>query len=207
EIIAEEHPEAYVTLSSDVLPEIREFERVSTVLVNAYTTPPLRSYLRRLSDRLAANGLDVERLLIMQSHGGVVGAQLARERGVSAVRSGPAGGVVAAAHIGRLCDVDEVIGIDMGGTSYDVSLIHNGIPQVRKDTWVSRYRVAVPMLDIHAIGAGGGSIAWLDEAATLHVGPQSAGAKPGPACYGTGGGAPAGAGAPLAPAALSPQPR
>jgi N-methylhydantoinase A len=126
----------------------------------------------------------------MQSHGGVVGAELAAERGVSAVRSGPAGGVVAAAHIGRLCGVDDLIGIDMGGTSYDVSLIHKGIPQVRQDTWVSRYRVAVPMLDIHAIGAGGGSIAWLDDAGALHVGPQSAGALPGPACYGRGGKAP-----------------
>lgn len=190
EIVAEEHPEAYVTLSSDVLPEIREFERVSTVLVNAYTTPPLRTYLRRLSDRLTKNGFDIERMLIMQSHGGVVTATQAAERGVSAVRSGPAGGVVAAAHIGRLCSIDDLIGIDMGGTSYDVSLIHGGVPQVRRDAWVSRYRVALPMLDIHAIGAGGGSIASLDEAGTLRVGPQSAGAVPGPACYGRGGDAP-----------------
>jgi N-methylhydantoinase A len=157
------------------------------VLVNAYTTPPLRAYLHRLSGRLEANGFDTERLLIMQSHGGVVAADLAAERGVSAVRSGPAGGVVAAAHVGRLCGADDLIGIDMGGTSYDVSLIHKGIPQVRQDTWVSRYRVAVPMLDIHAIGAGGGSIASLDQVGTLHVGPQSAGAVPGPACYGRGG--------------------
>jgi N-methylhydantoinase A len=190
EIVRDEMPDCYVTLSCEIHPEIREFERVSTVLVNAYTTPRFRAYLERLSQMLADSEFDVDRLLIVQSNGGVLPAAAAADRGVAAVRSGPAGGMVAAAHVGRLCGTANVIGVDMGGTSYDVSLIRDGIPQVRKDAWVSRYRVGLPMLDIHAIGAGGGSIGWLDAAGALHVGPRSAGATPGPACYGKGGAEP-----------------
>jgi N-methylhydantoinase A len=185
-ILAEEIPGAYVTLGSDVLPEVREFERLSTTLVNAYTTPALRSYLRRLRELLGEHGFAGD-LLITQSNGGVVEEEVAAERGVAAVRSGPASGVVAAGNLGRLCGADNVIGVDMGGTSYDVSLVRGGVPQLRSDAWVSRYRVALPMLDIHAIGTGGGSIGWLDPAGALKVGPRSAGAQPGPACYGKGG--------------------
>ena len=189
EILAEELPEAYVTLSSEVLPEVREFERLSTTLVNAYTTPGLSGYLGQLRTRLGERGFSGD-LLITQSNGGVVDAETAAERGVAAVRSGPASGVVAAGHLGRLCGARNVIGVDMGGTSYDVSLVRDGTPQLRSDSWVSRYRVALPMLDIHAIGTGGGSIGWLDAAGALHVGPRSAGAEPGPACYGNGGSEP-----------------
>jgi N-methylhydantoinase A len=120
---------------------------------------------------------------VTQSNGGVLVAGVAAERGVDSVRSGPASGVVAAAHLGSLCEAPDVIGVDMGGTSYDVSLIRGSTPQLRTDTWVGRYRVALPVLDIHAIGAGGGSIGWLDGAGALRVGPRSAGAEPGPACY------------------------
>jgi N-methylhydantoinase A len=187
EILQEEVPDCDITLSCEVFPEIREFERVSTILVNAYTLPRFRTYLERIKQILANSGFDVARLLIVQSNGGVLPVASAAERSVAAVRSGPASGMVAAAHVGEICNARNVIGVDMGGTSYDVSLVRGGIPQVRKDAWVGRYRVALPMLDIHAIGAGGGSIGWLDRAGALHVGPRSAGANPGPACYGRGG--------------------
>lgn len=186
EIILKELPDVYVTLSSEVLPQVREFERLSTTLVNAYTTPRLKYYLSQLSGRLAEYDFKGD-LLVMQSNGGILDTVHASELGVGAVMSGPAGGVVAAAYIGQLCGSSNVIGVDMGGTSYDVSLIRDAIPQVRTDAWISRYRVAYPILDIHTIGAGGGSIGWIDPFGALHVGPQSAGAQPGPACYDRGG--------------------
>ncbi|NIP97899.1 MAG: hydantoinase/oxoprolinase family protein, partial [Akkermansiaceae bacterium] len=165
---------------------MREFERLSTTLVDAYVTPGLRSYLRSLEDELRARSFAGE-VFIMQGNGGVVGIEEARGQGVQALLSGPASGVVAGAQLGKLSGFENVITVDMGGTSFDVCLVEKGQPKTGTDQWMSRYRVAVPFIDIHTIGAGGGSIAWVDEGQALRVGPQSAGARPGPACYGLGG--------------------
>lgn len=187
EIINKEHPDAFISLSHEVLPQIREFERVSTTLVNAYTGPKLKKYLETLQDELKKSGFK-SHFFVMLSNGGIMNSAYVGAYAVYSLLSGPAGGVVACSQlIGELCDEPNQITIDMGGTSYDVSLIRNGKPTVTTDYWVSRYRVAVPMLDIHTIGAGGGSIAWVDKGGALQVGPQSAGADPGPACYGRGG--------------------
>ena len=186
DIIHEVDPALFVTLSSDVLPQVREFERVSTTVVNAYTSPKLRAYLEQLSARLEAQGFRGG-LFLMQSNGGMMDLGFAREHGVDAVLSGPSGGVVAATFLGEQSGYKNIITADMGGTSYDVCLIKDSTPEVGVDNWISRYRVAVPLIDIHTIGAGGGSIAWLDDAGALRVGPRSAGAQPGPACYGRGG--------------------
>lgn len=186
QIIREEHPDCFVTLSCDVLPQIREFERVSTTVVNAYTSPLLKNYLGRLDKGLRSTGF-VGELVVVQSNGGVMDVGYSAEHGVDAVLSGPAGGVVAAVEIGGRSGYHNLITADMGGTSYDVCLIHQGKPEVGVDNWISRYRVAVPLVDIHTIGSGGGSIASVDSVGALRVGPESAGASPGPACYGRGG--------------------
>lgn len=186
EIIREEHPDCFVTLSCDVLPQIREFERVSTTVVNAYTSPLLKNYLNSLDVRLRDAGF-VGELVVVQSNGGIMDVAYSADHGVDAVLSGPAGGVVAAVALGERSGYRNLITADMGGTSYDVCLIHEGKPEVGIDNWISRYRVAVPLVDIHTIGAGGGSIAWVDEGGALRVGPASAGSTPGPACYGRGG--------------------
>ena len=186
DIIQEIDPGLFVSLSSDVLPQVREFERVSTTVVNAYTSPKLRAYLEHLSARLEAQGFRGG-LFLMQSNGGMMDIGFAREHGVDAVLSGPSGGVVAATFLGEQSGYKNIITADMGGTSYDVCLIKDSTPEVGVDNWISRYRVAVPLIDIHTIGAGGGSIAWLDDAGALRVGPRSAGAQPGPACYDRGG--------------------
>ena len=186
EIIRELHPEALVSLSSELLPQIREFERTSTTIVNAYVTPKLRGYLERLEQRLAEHSFAGE-LFVMQSNGGMMDAGFSKQRGVEAVLSGPSGGVVAGAYHGRLAHHNNLITVDMGGTSYDVCLIQDSKPEIGVDSWISRYRIAIPLIDIHTIGAGGGSIAWVDRAGGLRVGPRSAGAEPGPACYMRGG--------------------
>jgi N-methylhydantoinase A len=186
EIVREEYPDCFVCLSCEVLPQIREFERVSTTVVNAYTSPKLRNYLYRLKMRLVAEGFS-GKLHVMQSNGGVMDLEFSADHGVEAVLSGPSGGVVAALRLGEQSGYRNLITGDMGGTSYDVCLIHDGKPEVGVDQWISRYRIAVPLLDIHTIGAGGGSIGWVDSGGALRVGPQSAGANPGPACYGRGG--------------------
>ncbi len=187
EIIKREHPGAFVSLSHEVLPQIREFERVSTTLVTAYTSPKLKRYLESLEEQFKTSGFESE-LFVMLSNGGIMNAAYAGNYSVYSLFSGPAGGVVACTQlIGELCGEPSLITVDMGGTSYDVALVRNGRPSVSTNYWVSRYRVAVPMLDIHTIGAGGGSIAWVDSGGALAVGPQSAGAVPGPACYARGG--------------------
>lgn len=185
-IAAEMAPELVVSLSSDVLPQIREFERLSTTIVNAYTSPKLKSYLERLERRLRDEGFGGT-LLVLQSNGGVMDVSYSKARGVDSVFSGPSGGVVAATRIAAASGYSNIITADMGGTSYDVCLVHDGEPQLGVDQWVGRYRVAVPLLDIHTVGAGGGSLAHVDDAQGLHVGPESARAFPGPACYGRGG--------------------
>ena len=135
---------------------------------------------------LRRNGFQ-KQLLVMQSNGGTASPEQAGRLGCAALLSGPAGGVAAASRIGESCGVRNVIGVDMGGTSYDVSLIRDGTPETRTESWFNRSFVGLPMLGIHTIGAGGGSIAWIDDGGALRVGPQSAGARPGPACYGQGG--------------------
>jgi N-methylhydantoinase A len=186
ELIRAEFPGLSVSLSCEVLPQIREFERVSTTIVNAYTAPSMQRYLENLERRLREKGFAGE-LFVMQSNGGVQSVAQSGRFAASCLLSGPAGGVTAAAFIGEKAGYPNLITVDMGGTSYDVSVIERLQPAVTTENWISRYRVALPMLDIHTIGAGGGSIAWIDGGGALQVGPRSAGSNPGPACYGRGG--------------------
>jgi N-methylhydantoinase A len=181
-------PGMYVSLSSEVLPQIKEYERASTTVVNASVGPVLARYLARLGDSLRRAGYRGD-VLVMQSHGGVVSIQEAVRLAAGAVLSGPAGGVAASRRCGRLLAEPNLIGFDMGGTSTDISLIVNGEPQLARDRSVAGYRVSLPSLDIVSIGAGGGSIARVDAGGILRVGPASAGADPGPACYLKGGNA------------------
>lgn len=189
ELAAEELPGALVSMSSEVLPEIREFERVSTTVVNAFVGPAIASYLTHLEQKLRARGFAGE-LLIMQSNGGVLGVAETARSAVNTLLSGPAGGVTAAAFVGERAGYEDLITVDMGGTSYDISVIESLRPQVTTGNWIGRYRIAKPVLDIHTVGAGGGSVAWIDNGGALRVGPESAGAIPGPACYGRGGNRP-----------------
>jgi N-methylhydantoinase A len=186
QLLAELLPHVFVTASCDVLSQIREFERFSTTVLNAYLSPIMRDYMNRLVGELRNEGFR-GRFLVMQSNGGSRTAEESGKVGVGALLSGPAGGVVGGTDTGARSGFSNIIGADMGGTSYDVSLVRNGTPEVRNDAWVARQRVALPILDIHTIGAGGGSIAWVDSGNALRVGPESAGARPGPACYGLGG--------------------
>jgi N-methylhydantoinase A len=186
EIVAYELPDAHISISSEVLPQVREFARFSTTILNAYLSPKLGKYLGRLQSRLAESGYRGQ-LFIMLSNGGVMDVEYCGARGVELIQSGPSGGVTAAVAVGEWSGLSNIIAVDMGGTSYDVCLIKDGVPDIGVDSWVSRYRVATPMLDIHSIGTGGGSIAWIDEGGALSVGPKSAGSNPGPACYGRGG--------------------
>ena len=179
-------PGAYVSLSSEVLPQIKEYERVCTTVVNAYVGPILSEYLVRLERRLRTAGYR-SHVLVMQSHGGVAPIAEAARLAAGAVLSGPAGGVAASRYCARLLGVGDLIPFDMGGTSTDISLVADGEAPLAVDRAVAGHRVALPSLDIVSIGAGGGSIAWVDAGRILQVGPQSAGAEPGPACYGRGG--------------------
>jgi N-methylhydantoinase A len=179
-------PEAHVSLSCEVLPQIKEYERVCTTVVNAYVGPALAGYLGRLETRLRAAGF-AGPILIMQSHGGVATIADSVRLAAGAVLSGPAGGVAAGRHAGELLRQRDLVLFDMGGTSTDVSLVTGGRAQVASDRKLAGQRVGLQALDIVSIGAGGGSIAWVDAGGVLHVGPESAGADPGPACYGKGG--------------------
>jgi N-methylhydantoinase A len=187
ELVLEEYPDVeMVSLSHEVLPKPPEFERTSTTLVNAYVGPPIARYLRRLTSRLAENGYAHE-LLVATSAGGVATAEAAARRAVATLGSGPTGGVSAAARAASRAGLGDVVSVDMGGTSYDVCLIRDGRPDIKMDwNWFHRYCIAIPMIDIPSVGAGGGSIAW-EEGGVLHVGPQSAQSQPGPVCYGRGG--------------------
>ncbi|MEZ5401227.1 MAG: hydantoinase/oxoprolinase family protein [Bryobacteraceae bacterium] len=172
---------SYVSASHEVAPEFREYERASTVAINAYVGPLMDRYLERLEAALGRG----RRLTIMQSNGGVLSAAQARRHAVRTVLSGPAGGVIAASEMARRSGFTRILGFDMGGTSTDVSLC-DGEPAVTLDAAVDGFPVRIPMLDIHTVGAGGGSVARVDAGGLLRVGPESAGADPGPACYGTG---------------------
>ena len=179
-------PGAYVALSSEVLPQIKEFERVSTTVVNAYVGPALSRYLGELERRLAEAGY-AGPTLIIQSHGGVAPIDESGRLAAGAVLSGPAGGVAGSVYAARLIDEGSLIPFDMGGTSTDISLIVDGRPSLAASRRVAGHTIALSSLDIASIGAGGGSIAKVDAGGILHVGPESAGAVPGPACYGSGG--------------------
>ncbi len=181
-------PGAYVSLSSDIFPQIKEFERVSTAVVNAYVGPTLSRYLGRLAERLIAAGYGGP-LLIIQSHGGVAPVAEAARLAAGGVLSGPAGGVAGSRYSARLLGTGNLIPFDMGGTSTDICLIIDGEPSLASGRKVGGHRVALNSLDIVTLGAGGGSIGRVDAGGILHVGPESAGADPGPACYGKGGGA------------------
>jgi N-methylhydantoinase A len=184
--IERELPGIYVSLSSEVLPQIKEYERVSTTVVNAYVGPALSRYLARLEGRLAEAGYGGPTLII-QSHGGVAPIAESRRLAAGAVLSGPAGGIAGSIHAARLLKEHNLIPFDMGGTSTDISLIVGGQPTLVTGRRVAGHTIALNSLDIASIGAGGGSIARVDAGGILHVGPQSAGAAPGPACYGAGG--------------------
>jgi len=187
EIIQEVWPDGPVVLSSEVLPEIREFERTSTAVVNAYVLPVLSGYLGALRGRLGEQGYD-RGVLLVQSNGGVMAAELARRLPVNTVLSGPAAGVIAGAHVAQAAGFRHAITCDMGGTSFDVSLVWDGAPRFAEEKHVEfGIPIRIPHIDITTIGAGGGSIAWIDRGGLLRVGPMSAGAEPGPACYGKGG--------------------
>ncbi len=179
-------PNAYVTASSDILPEIREFERSSTAALNAYLQPPVGSYLRKLESRLQQDGFGGQ-LLIVQSNGGVMSVDSAASRPVRTALSGPAAGVIACQHIAVAAGFPNVVTCDMGGTSFDVSLIAGGEPAMSAQTAIDFGMVVrAPMIEITTIGAGGGSIAWIDRGGILQIGPESAGSDPGPVAYGLG---------------------
>jgi N-methylhydantoinase A len=172
-------PDVPLSVSHSILPEYREFERTSTVAVNAYLQPLMGSYLGRLSARVGGR-----RLRVMQSSGGSVSARVAAAEPVRTILSGPAGGVVGALNAAKSSGLTDLITFDMGGTSTDVALCAGGEPSLTSEAVVSGLPIAVPVLDIHTVGAGGGSIARVDAGGSLRVGPSSAGADPGPACYG-----------------------
>jgi N-methylhydantoinase A len=198
-ILAEELPGVPISLSAEVAPEFREYLRASTTVINAVIRPVVERYLERIERRLVEAGIEAK-LLVMQSSGGVFSSEAAAQRPVFMVESGPAAGVIAAAYLGSTIDRPDILSFDMGGTTAKVGLIQGGKPSVTKDYQVgghasagigglslSGYPVRTPVVDLVEIGAGGGSIAWVDSGGLLRVGPQSAGADPGPVCYRGGG--------------------
>jgi N-methylhydantoinase A len=186
EILSERLPGVAISLSHRISPEYREYERASTTVMNAYLTPVMNAYLDRLAPRLE-EALGPARLFVIQANGGATTVRAARERAVATVNSGPAGGVVAAAWYGRRHGRDRLVSVDMGGTSFDIGLVENFASQVTTEGEFQGLPVKLPIIDLHIIGAGGGSIAEIDRGGALAVGPRSAGAEPGPAAYGRGG--------------------
>jgi N-methylhydantoinase A len=186
ELVREEYPECAVSLSSEVLPVFREFERSMVTVLNAYVEPLVGRYVGRLTQRLRERGIAAP-LAIMKSNGGVIGAEAIRAQAIHTALSGPAAGVIGARLIGEASGFADVISVDVGGTSADVCLIRDGEATITTEGRVGAWPLTLPMIDIHTIGAGGGSIARVTDDGTLTVGPESAGAQPGPACYGAGG--------------------
>ncbi len=193
QMLKERLPDVYVSTSFEVCPEIRDYERSCTTHLNAYLQPPCERYLRGLDDELKSRRASTS-MQIMQSYGGVTGAQESADKPVNLLLSGPAGGVMASAYWGKRTGHANVISFDMGGTSCDISLIREGAPSLSTPITATAthckfqgWDVLIPFIDIHTIGSGGGSVAWCDSGGGLHVGPQSVGAVPGPACYDQGG--------------------
>jgi N-methylhydantoinase A len=185
-LLAAEHPGCAVSLSSEVLPVFREYERSMGTVLNAYVQPLVGRYVARLLEQLRPRGIDAP-LSIMKSNGGVIGADVVRTQAIHTALSGPAAGVIGVRRIGEAAGFDDLISVDVGGTSADVCLIRGGEAEVTNEGRVGAWPLHVPMIDIHTIGAGGGSIARVTEDGTLTVGPESAGAQPGPVCYDAGG--------------------
>lgn len=188
EIVKEEYPEAYLCLSSEVLPQFREYERFTTTGLNAYIGPTTSKYIRSLENTLREQGYTAN-VHLMQSFGGVASTEAAQQKPVNLLLSGPVGGVLGAIWTTKLTPITNVITLDIGGTSADISVLADLKPSMKHllDTKVGGYSAMVPMIDVGTIGAGGGSIAYIDEGGFFRVGPQSAGAVPGPACYDRGG--------------------
>ena len=188
EIVREEYPACFATTSSSVSPQFREFERFTTTAMNAFVGPKVRNYVTRLESEIEASGFKAE-LRIMASNGGVATPAMVAERPVLTLLSGPAAGVIGGDWAGGLSGRRNLITFDVGGTSADIGIVTEGGfgEATARDTWIAGFPVMVPMIDVHTIGAGGGSIAHVDQAGAFKVGPRSAGAVPGPAAYGRGG--------------------
>lgn len=186
DILLEEIPGLKVSISSEVLPEFKEYERMSTTVINAYVMPIVERYLHQLRRGLRELGIESD-LHVMQSNGGVMTSETASQKSVHTVLSGPAAGVIGGVTLARMVGEENVITIDMGGTSFDVSLSYKGQPTFTTESDIGGHIIKIPMIDIKTLGAGGGSIAWVDPGGALQVGPRSAGADPGPACYNRGG--------------------
>lgn len=195
ELINEVYPDAFVTLSHELTQEYREYERTNTAVLNAYVRPIADRYLSTLSDELEARDVDAT-TYVMKSNAGTSGFEQAKQSPVEMVESGPVGGVFGAAHVGDQIGEPNVISFDMGGTTAKTSLVDDGEVKIETDYWLEQtprnegYPLKIPVVDIVEIGAGGGSIGWVDGGGSLNVGPKSAGASPGPACYGQGGAEP-----------------
>jgi N-methylhydantoinase A len=186
ELLQGELPGIYVALSCDVSPEFREYERLSTTVLNAYLGPLIGRYVRRFADRVRELGV-AGAPYINQSNGGIISVAEAAARPGRTLLSGPAAGVMGAAWVAGQAGLDAIITFDMGGTSTDVARVEGGVPRIAAERTIDGYPVRIPALEIESVGAGGGSLAWVDSGGALKVGPQSAGAVPGPACYGRGG--------------------
>lgn len=186
EIILEEYPGAYVSISSELVSEFREYSRMSTTVLNAYLGPVMKKYVENFQNSVRESGIAVAPY-VTQSNGSIISIAETVECPIKTAVSGPSAGVVGATYIGRQCGIDKIITFDMGGTSADISLIKDGKAQVSYERMVEGYPARIPMIDIITVGAGGGSIAAIDEGGALKVGPRSAGAVPGPACYMRGG--------------------
>jgi N-methylhydantoinase A len=190
EIIEKACPQMSVFISSEVLPEYREYERTSTVVLNAAVSPVVSSYVENLESKISEEvGIDVG-MDLMKSSGGLMPSTQVRSRAVETVLSGPAAGAIAISYFGEIAGYENLIGFDIGGTSTDISIVSGGKPRVTSEGKIGAYPFALPIVDINTIGAGGGSLAYMDVAGGLHVGPESAGAVPGPICYGAGGATP-----------------
>jgi N-methylhydantoinase A len=186
EIIEKEYPEAYVSISSELVNEFREYSRMSTTVLNAYLGPVMKKYVENFQRSVKEAGIEVSPY-VTQSNGSIISIAETIECPIKTAVSGPSAGVVGATYIGRQCGLDKIITFDMGGTSADISLIEDGKAQVSYERMVEGYPARIPMIDIITVGAGGGSIAAIDNGGALKVGPESAGAMPGPACYMRGG--------------------
>jgi N-methylhydantoinase A len=185
-LIRERYPNVFVSASSEVAPQIREYERTCTTVVNAFVSPALSRYLEQLGGYLQSEGAKRD-YQVIQSNGGITTSRAAGRNGVRALLSGPAGGAIGGVSLSERIDEPNLIVADMGGTSFDVTLVQNGQIALVSEGEIAGYKVSLPMIDIHTVGAGGGSIGYVDPGGILKVGPRSAGAQPGPACYGMGG--------------------